>query len=358
MALAYPGTGFGGMASTALSMLRRRPLAPLAVSTANGQTGAVPPPTQSRTPTGTIFSRLQPILQQPNRMPTLFQNLQRRAPTPAPAPAAAPKPAAPPAPNIAPAAPPPAAAVPPPAGGAPGTPNIAPTVPQPPASAPAPAGQPGQFGEVVRDIQGNERPQQILPGQSATAPLQDRAQQEAMRALESPSPYDDQLFQQEVDRARQSFNADIAERGLDYSSIAPQEFSRTVLNPMLSERARGISEARRNALAGAQSVIGQRTGLEEGGRAELRGERGYTDTLRERARQNAIEQYQLGEGQFQQTLQQALASGDPSRALAALQSAAYGMGQPAAAYGQQAEQSGAGLQELAQSFIEQFYGKQ
>jgi hypothetical protein len=352
MALAYPTSGFGGMANTALSMLRRRPLAPLAVSTAAGQTSAVPPPTQSRVPTGTIFSRVQQMVQNrpTSSFPTLFKSLQQRAPTaPAPAPATAPKPAAaqPPAPNIAPPAPqPPAANVP--------APNVAPAAPPP--SAPAPQPPPGQFGEVVRDIQGNERPQQILPGQSATAPLQDRAQQEAMRALESPSPYDDQLFQQEVQRARGSFDADIASRGLDYSSIAPQEFSRQVLNPLLSERARTISEARRNALAGAQSVIGQRTGLEQGGREELRGERGYTDTLREQARRNAIDQYQLGESQFQQTLQQALASGDPSRALAALQSAAYGMGGPAAAYGQQAEQSGAGLQELAQSFIEQFYG--
>lgn len=288
----------------------------------------------------------------PTGFASIWQRLRGMQRPPAQATPAAPAPAAPAQP-----------ATPPPVGG----PSIAPTVPPqdliaptaPSAPAPPPA-QPGSgtqaYGATIRDITGGERPQAITPSGSVTDPLQERAQAEAMRALENPSAFDDDLFKAEVSRARESFDADIANRGLDYSTIAPQLFGERVLNPLLSERARTISADRARALQGAQGVIGQRAGLEGMGREELRGERSYTDSLREQARRNAIEEYQLGEGQFQQTLQQALASGDPSRALAALQSAAYGMGSPAAAYGDQAEQSGAGLQDLAQLFIEQFYG--
>lgn len=338
------------MTTLASSLLRRRPLAPLAVSSPTGTTTAVPPPTTSRVPAGTMFGAPQQFGVPSS---TMVSALRSTMPRPAVAPTAqpvAPAPggmpvsrAMPPAPAIA----PPAPAAPPPA---PPRPAIAPPA-QPPTG-----GQPGQFGANISDITGAERPQAINPGASVTDPLQQQTQDEASRALANPSAYDDTLFQQEVSRGRESLDADIASRGLDYSTIAPQLFSSRVLQPLLSERARTISADRQRAQEVAQGVIGQRTGLEAQGRGELRGERGYTDTLRERARQNEIERYQLGEGQFQTTLQQALASGDPSRALAALQSAAYGMGGPASAYGAQAEATGSSLQDLAQSFIEQFYG--
>lgn len=371
MALALPRVG---------SFIKRRPLAPLAISRADGTSAAVKPPTQSRSPFGTLMSPVQQL--RPGAVPssTLLQGFQRRLPKP-PAAGAAPQPAGAPA---APAAPAPAAnplsqlqtggtRTEPTINGRPvGAPAPAPTAFQrvaaqqpvlqapaaPPAAAPAAPVAPGRFAEETRDIQGTERPQAISPGQSATQPLQEQAQAAAARALENPSPFDDDLFKQEVGRAREAFGGDIAERGLDYSTIAPTLFAERVLNPMLSERARGIAEARRSALAGAQDVIGQRTGLEAQGRGELRGERGYVDQLREQARRNEIERYQLGESQFQTTLQQALASGDPSRALAALQSAAYGMGGPAAQYGAQAEATGGGLQDLAELFLNQFYGNQ
>lgn len=345
------------MGSLANRMLRRRPLAPLAVSRADGSGAAVKPPTQSRAPMGTMFSPVQRFGVPSSAMVRALQ------PKPAAAPAAAPAaPATPPAPAIAPATQP--------AGGGMasnmqfkgwgpgGPPTYGPGDPraagQPGAPAAPPPGQP--FAAQISDITGQERPERIAPGQSVTNPLQEQAQAAASRALANPSPFDDELFKQEVERGREAIGGDIAERGLDYSTIAPQIFSSRVLQPLLSERARGIAGAREQALRGAQDVIGQRTGLEAQGRGELRGERGYTDELRERARRNEIERYQLEEGQFQGTLQQALASGDPSRALAALQSAAYGMGQPASAYGQQAEQSGAGLQDLAELFMNQFYG--
>lgn len=350
MALALPGSTMTTLAS---SLLRRRPLAPLAVSSPTGTTTAVPPPTTSRVPTGTMFGAPQQFGVPSS---TMVSRLQQAMPKPAVAPAApvpgatalAPgampvlRPAVQP-PSIA----PPAPAAPPPA---PPRPAIQPPV-QPPTG-----GQPGQFGAQISDITGQERPQAINPGASVTDPLQQQTQDAASRALANPSAYDDTLFKQEVARGRESLDADISNRGLDYSTIAPQLFSDRVLSPLLSERARSISADRQRALEGAQGVISQRTGLEAQGRGELRGERGYTDQLREQARQNEIQRYQLGESQFQTTLQQALASGDPSRALAALQSAAYGMGGPAQAYGQQADQTGSSLQDLAQSFIEQFYG--
>lgn len=292
---------------------RTRPLAPLAVSRPDGQTTVVPPPTQSRVPSGTL-------MQQPRTMTAIAGQLVRRV--------------------------------------APQTQTLAPmagaAVTHPRTAAPAPA-RPGQFGQVVRDIQGNERPQQILPGQSATQGLQESAQAAAQRALNNPSPFDDALFKQEVERGREALNADLADRGLSYSTIGSELFGTRVLNPLLSERARGIADARRQALEGAQNVIGQRAGLEAQGRGELRGERGYLDTLREQARRNAIEQYGLQESQLQTTLAQALASGDPSRALAALQSAAYGMTNPALQYGRQAEQTGQSLQDLAQLFGQTFF---
>lgn len=248
-----------------------------------------------------------------------------------------------------------------PGAGSPGAVSRAPLpppiqMPPAPAPAPAPGGAPNPFAAGISDITGEERPQAITPGASATQPLQDQAQAAASRALENPSAYDDSIFKADVARGRESLDADLANRGLDYSTLAPQLFSDRVLSPLLSERARTISADRQRALEGATSVIGQRTGLEAQGRGELRGERGYTDTLREQARQNELQRRALQESSFQTTLQQALASGDPSRALAALQSAAYGMGQPAAAYGEQAQQTGAGLGELAQQFIQQFYG--
>lgn len=333
------------MGTLASSLLKRRPLAPLAVSKPTGATTAVPPPTQTRVPLGTMFRAPQLLGTVPSS--SVIKSLQ---PKPAVAPAAAPAPAAG---TPAPVVPPPSIAPPAPAAPpAPPRPAIAPPA-QPPTG-----GQPGQFGAQISDITGAERPQAINPGASVTDPLQQQTQDAASRALANPSAYDDDLFKQEVARGRESLDADISSRGLDYSTIAPQLFSDRVLNPLLSERARTISADRARALEGAQSVVGQRAGLEAQGRGELRGERGYTDSLREQARQNEIQRYQLGEGQFQQTLQQALASGDPSKALAALQSAAYGMGGPASAYGQQAEQTGSSLQDLAQSFIEQFYGNQ
>lgn len=389
--------GFSRMGSLANRMLRRRPLAPLAVSRADGSGAAVKPPTQSRAPMGTMFSPVQRFGVPSSAM---VRALQPKPAAPAAAPAPAPRPSTPgapaaaplPAPNIAPKARPtlpgpggtgrgdfgpggnifdapdpgrgtigPGGFVPHQAGTLAGV-QIGGTRTEPtytrPGTPGAPAAAPATppFAANISDITGQERPQAITPGQSVTQPLQEQAQAAASRALESPSPFDDELFKQEVARGREAFGGDIAERGLDYSTIAPTLFAERVINPLLSERARGIAGAREQALRGAQDVIGQRTGLEAQGRGELRGERGYTDELRERARRNEIERYQLEEGQFQGTLQQALASGDPSRALAALQSAAYGMGQPAQAYGQQAEQSGAGLQDLAELFMNQFYG--
>lgn len=300
--------------------LRRRPLAPLAVSSPTGATSAVAAPTTSRIPTGTTYLR-------PFSIPTSQQLAAARPPTPTLQPA----PAAPPKPMIAPTPPPSAPAAPPPA-------------PPPPIAPP-----PTAAGATTANLQGNEAPFRVTPGQSATQGLQDSAVGAAQRALDNPSPYDDQLFKQEVARGSEALNADLSNRGLDYSSIAGDLFSSRVLQPLLSERARSLADARTQALQGAGSVINQRTGLESGQRDELRTERGYTDQLREQARSNAVQQYQLKEGSFQDTLRQALASGDPSKAL-------YALNQAAGAYGDQAAGGNDQLAQLAQMFAQQFYG--
>jgi hypothetical protein len=201
------------------------------------------------------------------------------------------------------------------------------------------------FGATISDITGQERPQAITPGASATQGLQESAQAAAQRALENPSPYDDELFKQETERGREALNEDLAARGLDYSTFAPELYSKRVLQPLLSERARGIADARAQALQGAQSVIGQRTGYEAQGREELRGERGYVDQLREQARQQDLQRYALEQDALQ-------------RALQAFQGGAAGLGGAAGQYGAQAEASGQGLQDLAQLFARTFYGGQ
>lgn len=322
----------------------RRPLAPLAVSSAGGQTSTVAAPTTSRVPTGTTYL-------QPGTIPTSSQLKTASNPVAAPAPsgqwfpfaqaqakAAQAKAAAQAAaakPMINPQAPPPAG------------PMINPPAP----AAPPPTPPPTAPGAVTQNLTGQEAPFRVTPGTSATQGLQDSAVTAAQRALDNPSPYDDALFKQEVGRGSEALNADLANRGLDYSSIAGDLFSSRVLQPLLSERARSIGDARSQALAGAQSVVGQRTGLEAGARDELRGERSYSDVLRQQARDNSVQQYQLQEGSFQETLRQALASGDPTKAL-------YALNQAAGQYGDQAAGTNDALAQLAKQFATQFYGPQ
>jgi hypothetical protein len=130
-------------------------------------------------------------------------------------------------------------------------------------------------------------------------PLNDRIRDQTTSWLDNPSPYDDDLWQREVERARvthdeqsaagrEALSANLARRGVDFGTIGRQgfegfetdrarAFDRDVLTPMLADRARGIGDARTSAFnAGNQ-------------------ERGYYDNQRNTARDQEIQRIQLEE---------------------------------------------------------------
>lgn len=99
-------------------------------------------------------------------------------------------------------------------------------------------------------------------------PVQQAMRDETLRRLQNPSPYDDALWQKEVDRAklssdeqwkrnRDSLDADLAARGINFSSIAGDKLSDfntarsrswdDTLTGFLSDRAKGIGSARDQA---------------------------------------------------------------------------------------------------------------
>ena len=99
-------------------------------------------------------------------------------------------------------------------------------------------------------------------------PVQQAMRDETLRRLQNPSPYDDALWQKEVDRAkllsdeqwkrnRDSLDADLAARGINFSSIAGDKLSDfntarsrswdDILTGFLSDRAKGIGSARDQA---------------------------------------------------------------------------------------------------------------
>jgi hypothetical protein len=235
----------------------------------------------------------------------------------------------------------------------------------------------GLEGVETRPITGNEAPERILPRRSeAVSELLQRLQAEALRQLEQPSPYDDELFRQALETERQRLDeyygglqrqleAELARRGLSYGSTAGQMLAdlatqrgrafQEVLTPLLRERAQALGSARRSAAETARDLLGFRTALEAAERGELRGERSYLDALREAAYEQALRQMQLEEAaraqqeaEFQRLLAQALATSDPTALLAALGQAGTGLGDVAAAYGQRAEASGRQLGSLAE----------
>lgn len=130
-------------------------------------------------------------------------------------------------------------------------------------------------------------------------PLNDQLRGQTMSWLNNPSPYDDELFQREVERARvshdretargkASLESDLARRGVDFGSIGRQGFNdfavdratawdNNVMTPMLANRAQGMADARRQAF--------------DAGNAE----RGYYDGQRNTARDQEIQRMQLQE---------------------------------------------------------------
>jgi hypothetical protein len=221
----------------------------------------------------------------------------------------------------------------------------------------------------TRPITGDEAPQQVLPQRSeAVSQLLQALQSEALRALQQPTAYDDELFKQATGQAQQllderygalqrQLEADLARRGLDYGSTAGQQLAdlatqrgrafQEILTPLLRERAQALGQGREAAANIARGLLGFRTGLEAQERGELRGERSYLDALREAAREQALQQFGLGESALQQALSQALGVSDPTALLQTLGSSASGLGNVAGAYGEQAAQGGQQLGDLA-----------
>lgn len=197
------------------------------------------------------------------------------------------------------------------------------------------------YGGSRTPITGNERPENINPGYSdrmsqllqtltdraGGGALGDRLQQEAMRQLDQPSAYDDELMQgaiaqgrRELDRyfggLREGLGEELGSRGMEYSThgsgrygdlAAQQGYAmQDLMNNILRERAASIGSERAaafnnamglqgqgfNQALGATSLLG---GMERGMRDEARGERGYVDNLRREARGDSIEEIMLGE---------------------------------------------------------------
>jgi hypothetical protein len=280
------------------------------------------------------------------------------AAAPSPSPAPAPQTAAPPAPQPAP------------------TPAPAPVPPPPPPTA---------QGATTKAFTGNETPYQVLPTQSQG--LQDilsRLQTEAGRQLDQPTVYDDALFKEisdsqkagineNFDAAQRSLAAELASRGINYSSIAGGK-----LNDISTARARALSDvdtqnARDRAMALAQGrsaafnnasgIAGALSNLEQGNREELRTERGYADNLRDAARNQSLQELLLNEqlgsernSEFQDLLRTALGYGQGGAAGSMLGAAGSLLGSTASQYAGREQSTDAGLSQLAQLAAQLFGG--
>lgn len=215
----------------------------------------------------------------------------------------------------------------------------APVAPAPNAPAPPPAAPPPTApGATTQSFTGNEQPYQVLPGQDRSfQSLLSRLNTEANRQLDQPTVYDDALFgditasqkagiNENFDAAQRDLAGQLASRGINYSSIAGG-----ALNDIATARARSLSDvdtnnARDRAMALAQgrtAAFGNAAGLssfmdstDRANRDELRGERGYADSLRNDARNQSIQEqllnYQMQNDQqnsFQDLLNAALGYG-------------------------------------------------
>ncbi len=188
-------------------------------------------------------------------------------------------------------------------------------------------------------------------------PVQAAMRDETLRRLQNPSPYDDALWQKEVDKAkassdetwkrnRDSLDSDLAARGINWSSIAGDKLSDfntarsrswdDTLTGFLSDRAKGIGAARDQAFTAGNT------------------ERSYYDNLRQQAIGNQFDVTRLAE---------ALRQGREGTALDWTRLGLGALGQSAdnsADIGSGLAQSAAGTNTgdyLAQ-WIAQFYGKQ
>lgn len=129
-------------------------------------------------------------------------------------------------------------------------------------------------------------------------PVQQAMRAETLRRLQNPSPYDDALWQAQVDKAKASsdetwrkagdnLTADLAQRGINWSSVAGDKFSDfntakgrswdDTLTGFLKDRANGIAAARDQAFNAGNT------------------ERNYYDNLRQQAIANQFDVTKLAE---------------------------------------------------------------
>lgn len=205
-----------------------------------------------------------------------------------------------------------------------------------------------------------------------------RLQSEATRQLDNPTVYDDDLYKkakeatsrginENFDAAQEKLNSELASRGINYSTIAggrhvdlatrrAQELS-GVDTDILEKRAMALAQGRASAFGNAGGLADRRIDLERGNRLEQRGERRYVDDLRGTARDQAIQQAQLGEQSgrasdqdFQSILDRAIGYGQGGNAGALLSGASGTYGGAANRAGGRASETDddlAGLAELA-----------
>ena len=201
-----------------------------------------------------------------------------------------------------------------------------------------PPPMPSAAGALVQQITGNETPYSVLPQESqGLTGLTQAIQSAAQKQLDHPGMLDTDLFNQASDLARQrldeqygtaenALKANLAKRGLDYSSVAAGNLSdlatekgrafQQMLLPLLQDAANQGASSRQAAMNNALGAAGFQNAVESGNRNELRTERGYLDQLDSQAHDQALQEYlagqgidQANQGQFQQVLQQALGYG-------------------------------------------------
>jgi len=261
-----------------------------------------------------------------------------------------------------------------PGGFNPSTLNVDPSVPRgnlpgfgpPPAAPAAPA---GVVPAGTTAVSGSEVPYHIGTDPNAnTTGILSKLATEAGRQLDQPTVWDDPLAKQikdsqvaginaNYDVAGQHLDARLADRGINYSTIAGGDIMDLekqragelsgVDASIARDRANSLAAGRSAAFNNASGYVGTQTGVDQTTRGNQVGERNYTDTLRNQAQGQAI----AGDQNFQQLLSQIYGQGTGSQGAAA---GIYGT-QGAQASGNQAQDQ-QGLAELAQ-LAAQFFGQ-
>jgi hypothetical protein len=368
---------------------------PMAVQDPAGATTTVKPPVRSGL-TGAL--KLRPVQQATPKgnVGASWMGRARQALAKKPAAAPAGPPAAPAAPAAAAPAPQapaaPAAPVAPPVGQPPIDYVLPPSssatgpVAAPQAAQPAPAPAAPSYGYSSTPITGQETPQRIEQKDSGDLQsLTGRMQQEAMRQLDAPTMYDDELAGRVKDSARagidrnfkdqqDSLEAELQERGINFSSIAGGRFNdlatekaralSDVDTSIMRERAQTLAEGRRSAFDTARGVAGFHDSREARARDEARGERGYTDSLRRQARQDSVEELGIqdsmgraNEQDYMRYVMEGLGYGG-SAGGAYMDRASSAFGDLSRDYGNEAMQSEEGLASLAELAMQYFGGGQ